>query len=125
MRSVVAFTDGRIHVTLFEGAFDLAALTENEKRLYEQMLSIFMVGGLWQLEELGQNEGSSALPRWRCFDEPLETIFVDMCRRLALEERGMSHLVEEFEPWRPDESRRMFESLTCYRPTRANPAMAA
>ena len=117
MRSVNAFTDGRIHVTLFEGAFDLADLDEVDKSIYEGLLATFMVGKLDDAERLADpSRAPFAVTLRLTHREPLATLFADICRRMALEEMGLSAMVEEFMPWRPEESRALFEDATNYRP---------
>ena len=126
MRSVTQFTDGRIHVTLFEGAFDLAAMDAVDMGIYEQMLAIFKAGTLKGLESLADRTVSPFGVALRLqHRKPLVTIFSDMCRRMALEELGLSDMIEEFAPWRPEESRRLFEEATLYRPSLLRAALMA
>lgn len=41
MRNSSAFTDGRIHVTLCDGAFDLKALTVMQRVIYTELLDLY------------------------------------------------------------------------------------
>lgn len=117
MRTIGGFTDRRIHVTLFEGAFDLGVMGGAEQRVYQEMLRLYeMETPLVTFERLASphklGRGESRLEH----PEAMWTIFEDLCRRLALEEQGQSELVEELTPWRPQESRARFEAAVDWRP---------
>jgi hypothetical protein len=108
-RSAAGFTDGRIHVTLWEGAVDLAGLEAGDRGVYEGLLSRWRGGeGLEGFEGLWREGGFACVARLRRRGV-LGSLFRDLCRRLALEGSGCRVRVEEsWRPWEPEASRALF-----------------
>jgi hypothetical protein len=108
-RSAAGFTDGRIHVTLWEGAVDLACLEAGDRGVYEGLLSRWRCGeGLEGFEGLWWEGGFACVERLRR-RAALGALFRDLCRRLALEGSGCGVRVEEsWRPWQPEEARAVF-----------------
>ncbi len=123
MRSVTGFTDERIYVTLFDGAFDVEAMDALDREVVGLMVNLYRQGlGLVGFEAQAE-VGGVALRLQR--SDALATVFADLCRRIALEESGYSARIEELEPWHPEESRRLFEAWTGYRPALGAGRLAA
>ncbi len=127
MRSVSSFTDGRIHVTLCEGAYDLQLLDLADRGAYARMLELWAAPGLdlgcWESlwRGVGLTEFGLAL---RLRARPvLRTLYYDLCRRLVLEalelqdeasrmlSRPLAWLREQMVPWRPVLSRQLFDEV--------------
>ena len=104
MRSTDTFTDGRIHVTLLRGAFDLRALPTDERRNYNDLVGHFASG----------MELTAFMPL--CLDEragsdELRTLGQDLLDRLILEVYGDDNEeAGELLPWRDNEVRLKVES---------------
>ena len=105
MRITTGFTDGRIHVTLYEGAYDLKALSLEERRSYNAVLSLY-VGGydLVALELVYEREHGGS--------ESVQVLYEDLCRRLALSElREAEGMEDGLCPWRPARTREFVEAV--------------
>ncbi len=118
-RTTGGFSDGRIHVTLCDGAFDLALLCDGDRALYDGLLERFGAGcALEVLESLaGLDCGELWWARLRVArNGVLLALYSDLCRRVALEAAGQSGVIEEIKPWRRAESKELVESLVNWRP---------
>lgn len=118
MRATGSFTDGRIHVTLLDGAFDLAAMDAADYGVYEQLQALYRGGvSLESLESLvDPTRGGFAVATRLRHRELLLSLHVDFCRRVALEESGQAFLLDRLQPWRPEESRELYEAHVGWRP---------
>ncbi len=114
MRNTQNFTDGRIHVTLMDGAFDVRAMSQVDRGLYGWLLQSWRAGmDLASFEaSVDVTRGSSSIMFRTHYSEPLATLYQDLCRRIALEEAGANALLDEMVPWHPERSRELFESAT-------------
>ena len=120
-RSTHGFSDGRVHVTLLDGAFDLDALEGVDRVVWKAVLVAYRRGlDLMSMEAFADpaitNFAFAARLRRR---EPLASLYADLCRRVALEESGLDALVEDLLPWRPQESRSRYEQALGYHPEAA------
>jgi hypothetical protein len=126
-RQTNGFSDGRVHVTLLDGAFDLAALDDGDRSAWDLVLTTFRDGAdLVRMEALGdvRTTGLGVTARLH-HREPLASLYADLCRRVALEEAGLSGLVHELRPWYPEEARADYDAALGYHPTRRSVALAA
>ncbi len=117
-RQTYGFSDGRVHVTLLDGAFDLAALDDGDEAAWTVVLSAYRGGAdLGEMERLGDVRysgwGVAARLHHR---EPLASLYADLCRRVALEEAGLSDLIQELRPWRPEQARVEYDAALGYHP---------
>jgi hypothetical protein len=117
MRSVSGFTDGRIHVTLWEGAFDLAALESADRGIYERLLELCRgEGALEALEALWAGQGAGFALTMRLRRRPcLMALYRDLCRRVVLEAQEFNRLREELAPWRPAQTQALYHEVVGYR----------
>lgn len=117
MHSVASFTDGRIHVTLWEGAFDLAALESADRGIYERLLELCRKErALELLEALWEGQGAGFALTARLRRRPsLQALYRDLCRRVALEAQEFARLREELAPWRPEQTRDLYLEAVGYR----------
>lgn len=126
-RHTHGFSDGRVHVTLLDGAFDLKALVAEDRAVWDGVLSAYRSGAdLARMEAFGDVRqsgfGVSARLHHR---EPLASLYADLCRRVALEEAGLSHVADELRPWRRQEARAEYDAALGYHPQVAAVALAA
>ena len=116
MRPTHTFTDHRIHVTLLDGAFDLHRLGAEDRMVWTRLVSSFRQGlSLAEFEALLGDDPSADLVTCRLhLCETLLTLWGDMCRRVALDERLGSAAADQLQPWRSKEARRWFQREVGY-----------
>jgi hypothetical protein len=117
MRSTEGFNDGRVYVTLFDGALDLHSLRGADRMVWRVVHAAFLEGAdLARMESFSDASAAPSIVMRLRHREPLASLYSDLCRRVALEESGLSALVEELLPWRPAESRARYELALGYHP---------
>lgn len=100
MRSTASFTDGRIHVTLCDGPFDLRFLGSPERAVWRRWVEA------WRAAEDVAAFEQAVPPAEAAASPELEAIWEDLRGRLALEVlRDAEGEIVELLPWRPEEAR--------------------
>jgi len=101
MRPTETFTDGRIHVTLCHGAFDLATLGADDRVRYRQLLDLYVAGSpAPSIEALCIVVVANSQDR-----ETLHALGADLCDRVIVAAHGELP-DEELLPWKVEAMRR-------------------
>jgi hypothetical protein len=107
MRPTAPFTDGRIHVTLCHGPFDLRLLPAEDRAIWEALVCVWVEAPSADLFERGI--------RLLLADasDSILAMAEDLASRLALELAPQEEdaLEEELLPWRPESARSRLEAL--------------
>lgn len=111
MRSTATFTDGRIHVTLYEGAYDLKALPVSDQLIYEALLEDYVCGRALSEMELSFERTALQACRAVSISEEIQAIYRDLCRRVTVNELSRDvEFAEGLCPWRPEQTRQFVEA---------------